>query len=484
MTETEVKSKGLNRSSGVVTVRQDDNLSTAGEKMRKHEVGCVVVVDDEKKLVGILSERDVIVNVMASDKVPARMEVREVMTPDVHSCPPGTHIGEIQRIMDENHIRHVPIVEDGRPVGMVSAREVLRYNRNRQADMRGAAEQVAGMFASLRSVDFEELVNLITYEVPHMLGAERSVLCFKEAYAHQRDSFQIHRSSCQCPYGELVEHARSLKHNRSCLTFGQDAPDTCLKNKTCGDNVVVPLGVSTIKTHDNEESSPVEDYLCMCEFRDSNGNDDELFEYKLSLLEEALSVHLANAKLFEKYQIARRESLQDVLTGLGTRRLMEIKLREECDRSARYATHFSLVIIDVDNFKYINDHFGHVAGDRVLVSMAKALESETRRTDTACRYGGDEFVLIMPETDVYQAETVLKRIRNRIHDIDILNVPGLKVSCGLAGLDGSENVSAAKLLRRADAALHLAKRNGGDQATCWDDLSHHFRQCMLEEGQN
>ncbi len=179
------------------------------------------------------------------------------------------------------------------------------------------------------------------------------------------------------------------------------------------------------------------------------------------MLQAILSVNLTNAKLYHNYQQARRDSETDPLTGVGSRRVLEQVLKAEYARSVRYNRPFSLAIIDLDNFKEINDTAGHIAGDIALRQLAKFMRLNARMTDTIItRYGGDEFILLMPETKLTNASILLERLRQQVKTISIPTVDSVTISCGLAEWNGSPDDTAELILKRADNALYEAKNAG------------------------
>ena len=157
--------------------------------------------------------------------------------------------------------------------------------------------------------------------------------------------------------------------------------------------------------------------------------------------------------------------LTDVLTGLHNRRYLDRRLGEEVTRSARYGSPLSCLFIDADHFKSVNDMHGHHAGDQVLREISLRVRECLRASDIATRFGGEEFALLLPQTDQDEAFNLAERIRNRIGDQSILLESGQKlqitVSIGVSQLamPASEGCS-EKLLDDADRALYEAKRLG------------------------
>ncbi len=165
-----------------------------------------------------------------------------------------------------------------------------------------------------------------------------------------------------------------------------------------------------------------------------------------------------------KYDRIRREVVTDPLTNLYNRRFFEQRAREEIERSLRHQTPVTLLMVDVDHFKRINDTYGHQTGDHVLQSVAKFLGDSVRQTDICGRYGGEEFVLLLPNTPggnaVFLADRLRRGIADQLHTG--LGIPGhvsVTVSGGVATCP-RDATDVTELIRRADEALYEAKRTG------------------------
>ena len=151
----------------------------------------------------------------------------------------------------------------------------------------------------------------------------------------------------------------------------------------------------------------------------------------------------------------------DHLTGLANRRRFERQLEREVSRSLRYKHHFCLLLVDIDNFKNVNDTYGHDAGDEAIRSVANALQAGTRGIDTSARIGGDELAVILPETDFAHGLEVAERLRASIKAIEIPGVGHLTASFGLAEFP-TNSKQGRDLFAASDAALYEAKRRGRD----------------------
>lgn len=159
----------------------------------------------------------------------------------------------------------------------------------------------------------------------------------------------------------------------------------------------------------------------------------------------------------------RQANLRDSLTGSYNRRFLNARLPEEIERHRRTGRPLTLLLLDLDHFKDINDRFGHATGDLALQRFAQAVTRHLRGIDQFARYGGEEFVCLLPETDIDGALSLAERIRSGIeHDGSGERAggrPGLTVSIGVAELEPQQD-SPESLLTRADQAMYRAKQNG------------------------
>jgi len=186
---------------------------------------------------------------------------------------------------------------------------------------------------------------------------------------------------------------------------------------------------------------------------------DAFSEWEIKLL-SIIAAQIANA--IEKsrlYEETKMLSLTDPLTELPNRRHFDIMIDTELRRSERYNRPLSLLLIDLDNFKSYNDRNGHLEGDKVLAEYAKFMKLSIRDIDFICRFGGDEFVVVLPETDESFAKAVAERIRKRVYNAR--EKLGITLSIGVASypLDGEDKIS---LVMASDRACYIAKEEGGN----------------------
>lgn len=162
----------------------------------------------------------------------------------------------------------------------------------------------------------------------------------------------------------------------------------------------------------------------------------------------------------------RDQAIRDPLSGLFNRRYMEETFARELGRAARGNTSVSVVMLDIDHFKLINDTFGHAAGDAVIVELGTLLRSSIRREDISCRYGGEEFVLVLPGASSHDACRRAEQLRGDVQRLSVQyggqSVPAIAVSLGLAVFQ-EHGRTAESLLDAADAAMYRAKAEGGNR---------------------
>ncbi len=194
-------------------------------------------------------------------------------------------------------------------------------------------------------------------------------------------------------------------------------------------------------------------------YKRSSFNSHELCE-----LEDLLCSLIYPVKNALMYQIALKSAYQDPLTGLNNRTSMEKNLPREIDLAKRHSQPMAILVMDLDGFKQVNDSCGHDVGDQVLREVSQVISHVVRNTDLVYRYGGDEFVGGLAQTDIHGAIDVSERIRSNVEDLDLggCGVSGrVQVSIGITLVRRSDSFLSA--FKRADKALYRAKINGKNQ---------------------
>jgi diguanylate cyclase (GGDEF)-like protein len=176
------------------------------------------------------------------------------------------------------------------------------------------------------------------------------------------------------------------------------------------------------------------------------------------------TIAIERSSYYQQSQELRKISITDSLTGLLNRRYFQERLAEEVDRATRHGHPLSLIMIDIDHFKAYNDANGHPAGDKALMLVGRALRGSIRAIDVVSRFGGEEFAVILPETQKEKAEEIGERIRREVEGLyfageESLPLGRLTVSLGVAGFP--EDAGDLKsLIQKSDQALYLAKDQG------------------------
>ena len=222
-------------------------------------------------------------------------------------------------------------------------------------------------------------------------------------------------------------------------------------------------------------------YLCMpltvqgetlgvlCLINESPGkNEHQVSQQQLALtVGEGIKMSLSNLKLREKL---REEAIRDPLTGLFNRRFLEETLARDVYRALRRNSALCVAMLDLDDFKRFNDTFGHDAGDSLLRELGLLLREKLRKSDISCRYGGDEFVLVLPDSPLADTQRRVEEICGLVKEMQVRHsgplLSTMTVSAGVAqvGIHGS---SPGDLLRAADKALYLAKAAGRDRVVVY-----------------
>jgi diguanylate cyclase (GGDEF)-like protein len=247
-----------------------------------------------------------------------------------------------------------------------------------------------------------------------------------------------------------AHHVDKDHHNMICHHFTAETP---------AEYICIPLAAQGSPVGLFNLSSPVEGRL-------------GTLQRKLAvLMGEQVALAIANLQLKEAL---KNQSIRDPLTNLFNRRYLEEAMEKEMARAERGTYNLSVLMLDIDHFKQFNDKFGHEAGDRVLWEVGSLLNKSIRKSDIACRYGGEELIVLLPETDLTEAKDIAEKIRLSIKELKLTHLNTslgtVTASIGVSSypIDGHTGI---EVQRQADIALYNAKSLGRDRVFCWRDVS-------------
>ncbi len=177
----------------------------------------------------------------------------------------------------------------------------------------------------------------------------------------------------------------------------------------------------------------------------------------LEAVADICAAAIQNANYFER---VKQLAYIDGLTGIYNRRCFEMRIGEELERASRFQSRMAVIMIDIDHFKKLNDDFGHLIGDDVLRGVAAILRQQLRKLDVVCRFGGEEFAIVLPETSGENAAAVAEKLRRHFENHRFPGVPRpVTISCGVADYP-SQGATRDEVMAASDAALFIAKRTG------------------------
>ena len=333
--------------------------------------------------------------------------------------------------------------------------ETLRRNVTRARSLareQTALQRVATSVAG--ATEPETLFSLIAEQVGRLLKAQAGYVLRFEGEDGYRN------------VGSWTRDDARLLAPDALATHSSDGPLAMLRNSRGAHRYALAAGRDELDFPHRVAANVMVDgrsWGAIVALRDSAGfgRDDEK---RLVRFARLASVAVANAQAHETLAM---QALTDPLTGLANRRAFDARLAEETDRAHRHGRALSVVLVDVDHFKTINDRFGHATGDRVLVGLADSLREVMRDGDVLARIGGDEAAMILPDCPPGHAAEVAQRMLDASASSSLSRRLGVTLSAGVAGMCAGQ--TADDLLRCTDQALYVAKSEGRNRVVGYDD---------------
>ncbi len=403
---------------------------------------------------------DTLCSPYVSARIAVRFPYRSVLALPLRSFPQENFLGAMLVTFTAPHRYFSPeFIERTRQTADLMALLISRARFQRETQHRAdLLEKFAGQVTSLTS-DLQQttLLPAIVESARSLLGAQRAALHLIDASTRQMN--------CQYSIGLSSDYIEKMTSR-----FNQTAIARALESKG---QVLIP------DVRQDSRTSPIQDLIAVEKFRaygvfSLQAPDGQMGALSLywdkphAISAEEVSV----ARLFAQrasgllhhaqlYARVSEDALTDVLTGLANRRALDLRLEEECLRPDRT---FSLLMMDLDGFKSVNDRFGHAIGDSVLQQVAHILQSSIRASDVVFRFGGDEFAVILLETDLAQALIVAEKLNNSLASTS-LHLPNetqrFLTSCiGVASFPADAR-EVKLLMEKADLRMYRAKRKGG-----------------------
>jgi diguanylate cyclase (GGDEF)-like protein len=326
-----------------------------------------------------------------------------------------------------------------------------------------AAEKIAYLAQGFKKLDLEEVFDLIVTRIPSVFNAQYASLfllneednCLEMVRSNYLKRIYTKRLDANDDTPMMV----ALRRNKIIvLSQIQESSYEFLDKECLGNScVIIPfiIGGDVASGGILGSSEGIKGVLNMGNLIDMEAED--IVKYAAALIRNILGINILNARLYQKTQ---RLAIIDGLTGLYNKDIFMEFLRKECDHSERHGASFFLAILDVDDFKTINDTHGHRIGDEVLTQIGLQCRSAVRKSDIIARFGGEEFAWVIREGNEENVTTVLNRFRTEVDSSEFSNSIRLSISIGLSRYYPRSKDSIEKLIDRTDRALYRAKGNG------------------------
>lgn len=328
--------------------------------------------------------------------------------------------------------------------------------------------------------EFSASVTLIKERLDNCRQREELVACIEqlaELIAKVREQVEKERNDLEDFLKQLTGRLHDIDSDITASAKLHDAShhesqkvNTNVQNEVTGieNSVSEALDLQLLKTAVQSRIIIIRDH--MDKFIEAEQQRHQQASTLISDLQERVSnMEVETEQLKEQVRKKQEEASRDALTGVANRLAYNERIETEIARNKRYQSPLTLMVWDVDKFKSVNDTYGHAAGDKVLKVIARLLSDNIRETDFIARFGGEEFVILMPETDITAAEPVAEKLRATIEDSEF-HFRGKRVvitaSCGIAEI--KHNETEEQLFQRADDALYKAKETGRNRCIAAD----------------
>ena len=430
--------------------RQTDLIEISG--LKEHETGQVAFIRGDNRLLGRLSDQGVTAG--------ARVEIVHVAP---LKAPLEITLGGSNITLGRDIALNVFVKKTVAEETVVQVQETLS-TRNKRLEERNRQNSVMSEMRGLLQAcsTIKEMFPIITASITKLFpNADGALFLMNNSRTYLQSVAKWGDSQEEIDESVFEPNAcwglrRGRIHEVEDIKMGPICPH--IKNPLFGPYMCLPLiakGDILGLLHLRIKPSPS---------GESNWNSIADLKEPIVIFAEYLSLSIANIKLWERLT---DQSIRDPLTGLFNRRYMEETLQLEILRAARDKTKISIIMADIDHFKQFNDTYGHEAGDELLTKLADFFKFEIRGSDVACRYGGEEFIMILPVSTADGAYTRAEHIREEVKKLKVnfhdQLLPSITLSMGIA-IYPDHGSEPNDLIHVADKALYMAKNQGRDRA--------------------
>jgi diguanylate cyclase (GGDEF)-like protein len=462
----------------LITTKGDRTIGYALNLMIENNIRRVIVTDDSNNFLGLITQKDLIKQ-LEDDFYRSNFKVKHI-TENLRymiSAPIECTLCEVLIEMAENKVSSVPVTKDGEAVGIITEKDILKIAAGNISLENNVGEYMSKPLISVNpDTDLTDIVKTMSRH-----DIRRVVVTNNEGIATNVVTIRDVLKNIENDYSEFLE--RKLKHAKDILHL---LPEMLIEVTDTGkEHLMIWANEKVINTFGREIiDRPINELI-------PHENWDEIYNALLKSNKVENVKFRNNSKVYElsgfsvrtdgkfensRFQLILRDITEEVklsttdhLTTIYNRRFINEFLKKEIERSRRLDKIFSIVICDIDDFKRINDTYGHLSGDMVLKSFSQLIINDLRKLDVVGRYGGDEFMIILPETTSENAFKIVERLRIKLDNMEIPVMRDKKIkitaSFGIATYP-EDGMSIDYLMVTGDSRLYEAKNKGKNKIVC------------------
>lgn len=448
----------------VVTAEYEENLLKLTRRMNGHNIGCLVVCRNNKPM-GIITERD-ITRLMAGEKHCGELLAKDVVKWPLITISKTSSVYDATRIMTERDIRRLVVVDEKENLlGLVTESDIVKHLESDYLE-------------SLRSIVEKDRIYINTIKEgilecsPSIDGIFTWINQAGAKILGYKSSHEIIGKSLK----DIFVNAEDLDQLFDLLEAGDMAKDFSAVLKKSNNKHFFAEGTFYFVRDEHGKVVCIEGIIR--DVTERKIMEEKIKRHSLDLekkvKEKTEEIRKQNKELREINAKLHELTVMDGLTGIRNFRYFSQVLEMEFKRAKRYDMPLACIILDIDDFKFINDRFGHTSGDFALIKTAYLLKNTIRDTDIVARYGGDEFTIVLPNTDLKDAcvvgQKILERFRGYKLKKDSLILGKISLSLGISALPDEKIETHRQMLEYADKAMYRAKEHGKNGVCIWAEL--------------